>query len=179
MRVVVTRRIPEPALELLRAETELWVSPLDGPLAADELHAAISGADAVVTLLHDRVDDGFLAAAGEQLRIVANVAVGYDNIDVPACTSRSVIVTNTPGVLTDATADIAMALILMATRRLGEGERFIRSGGIVVLEHVLPSRSRDPGEDARCGRARPDRPRDGAAGARIRDGDRLLEPPAS
>ncbi len=75
------------------------------------------------------MDDAFLDAAGEQLRIVANVAVGYDNIDVPACASRSVIVTNTPGVLTDATADIAMALILMATRRLGEAERLVRTGG--------------------------------------------------
>lgn len=128
-RVVVTRLIPEPALELLRAETELWISPLDAPLPTGELHAAISGADAILTLLHDRVDDAFLDAAGEQLRIVANVAVGYDNIDVQACSSRSVIVTNTPGVLTDATADIAMALILMATRRLGEAERLVRTGG--------------------------------------------------
>jgi glyoxylate reductase len=129
MKVVVTRRIPEPALELLGAETELWISPLDAPLPADELYAAIGGADAVVTLLHDRVDDAFLDAAGGGLRIVANVAVGYDNVDVPACASRSVIVTNTPGVLTDATADIAMALILMTTRRLGEAERLVRAGG--------------------------------------------------
>ncbi len=129
MKVAVTRRIPEPALELLGAETDLWISPLDAPLPTDELHAAISGVDAVVTLLHDRVDDGFLDAAGDQLQIVANVAVGYDNIDVPACASRSVIVTNTPGVLTDATADLAMALILMTTRRLGEAERLVRAGG--------------------------------------------------
>ncbi|HEX4518642.1 MAG TPA: D-glycerate dehydrogenase [Gaiellaceae bacterium] len=127
MKVTVTRTIPEAALELLRAGTELWVSPLDAPLPLEQLYAAVSGVDAVVTLLHDRVDDAFLDAAGEQLKIVANVAVGYDNIDVPACAARSVIVTNTPGVLTDATADIAMALILMSTRRLGEGERLIRS----------------------------------------------------
>jgi glyoxylate reductase len=80
-----------------------------------------------VTLLHDRVDDAFLDAAGSSLRVVANVAVGYDNVDVPACTVRGVRFTNTPGVLTDATADIAFALILMATRRLGEGERLIRA----------------------------------------------------
>jgi len=83
--------------------------------------------DAAVTLLTDRVDMAFLDAA-PRLRIVANVAVGYNNIDVEACRERGVIVTNTPGVLTDATADLAMALILMTTRRLGEGERLIRSG---------------------------------------------------
>jgi glyoxylate reductase len=115
-------------LDLLAATTDLWVSDVDGPLPTGELHGAIAGADAVVTLLHDRVDDAFLDAAGPQLRIVANVAVGYDNVDVPACAARGVIVSNTPGVLTDATADIAFALILMATRRLPEAERLVRSG---------------------------------------------------
>jgi glyoxylate reductase len=81
-----------------------------------------------VTLLTTKVDDAFLEAAGPQLKVVANVAVGYNNIDVAACARRGVICTNTPGVLTDATADIAMALVLMCTRRLGEGERVIRSG---------------------------------------------------
>jgi glyoxylate reductase len=80
-----------------------------------------------VTMLHDRVDDAFLEAAGPQLRVVANVAVGYDNLDVEAARRRGVIVTNTPGVLTDATADLAIALLLAVTRRLGEGERLIRS----------------------------------------------------
>jgi lactate dehydrogenase-like 2-hydroxyacid dehydrogenase len=127
-RIVVTRRIPEPAIELLYEAGDVWVSPHDRPLATDELHAAVAGADGVVTLLHDRVDDAFLDAAGPGLRIVANAAVGYDNVDVPACTRRGVVVSNTPGVLTEATADIAFALILMATRRLGEGERLIRSG---------------------------------------------------
>ena len=127
-RIVVTRRIPEPAIELLREAGDVWVSPHDRPLATDELHAAVAGADGVVTLLHDRVDDAFLDAAGSGLRIVANAAVGYDNVDVPGCARRGVVVSNTPGVLTEATADIAFALILMATRRLGEGERLIRSG---------------------------------------------------
>ena len=128
-RIVVTRRIPEPALDLLRgSDADLWISEHDRPLETGELHQAVSGADAVVSLLHDRVDDAFLDAAGPQLRSVSNVAVGYDNIDVPAATARGVVVTNTPGVLTEATADIAMGLVLMATRRLGEGERLIRSG---------------------------------------------------
>jgi glyoxylate reductase len=126
-RIVVTRRIPEPAIELLEGAGDVWVSPHDRPLATDELHAAVAGADGVVTLLHDRVDDAFLDAAGSRLRIVANAAVGYDNIDVRACSRRGVVVSNTPGVLTEATADIAFALILMATRRLGEGERLIRA----------------------------------------------------
>lgn len=128
-RIVVSRLIPEPALELLHAAGDVWLSPHDRPMAPDELHAAVAGADAVVTLLHDRVDDAFLDAAGPGLRVVANVAVGYDNIDVPACAARGVVATNTPGVLVAATADIAMALILCSTRRLGEAERMLRSGG--------------------------------------------------
>jgi len=128
-RIVVSRRIPEPALELLHAAGDVWLSPHDRPMTTEELHAAVASADAVVTLLHDRVDDAFLDAAGPSLRVVANVAVGYDNIDVAACTRRGVIATNTPGVLVDATADIAMSLILMSTRRLGEAERMVRQGG--------------------------------------------------
>jgi glyoxylate reductase len=126
-RIVVTRRIPEPAIELLQGAGDVWLSPHDRPLETGELHEAVAGADCVVALLHDRVDDAFLDAAGPGLRIVANVAVGYDNVDVAACAARGVVVTNTPGVLTEATADLAFALILMATRRLGEGERLIRA----------------------------------------------------
>jgi glyoxylate reductase len=126
-KIVVTRRIPEPAVDLLREAGDVWVSPDDRPLEVPELHAAIKGADVVVTLLHDRVDDAFLDAAGDQLRAVCNVAVGFDNIDVPAATRRGVLVTNTPAVLTEATADLAMTLILAVTRRIGEGERLIRA----------------------------------------------------
>jgi glyoxylate reductase len=127
-RVVVTGRIPEAAIEKLRAEHE--VAAWDGPesISREELLRRVAGADGIVSLLTERVDAELLDAAGPQLKVVANVAVGYDNIDVPACTERGVIATNTPGVLTDATADIAFGLILMATRRLGEGERLIRSG---------------------------------------------------
>jgi glyoxylate reductase len=127
-RIVVTRRLPDEALELLGEASDMWLSPHDRPLTEDELHQAVAGADAVLTMLHDRVDGPFLGAAGQQLRCVANVAVGYDNVDVDAARERGVTVTNTPGVLTDATADLAMALILMATRRLGEGERVVRTG---------------------------------------------------
>ena len=126
-KIVVTRRIPEPAVEILREAGDVWVSPDDRPLEVSELHDAISGADVVVTLLHDKVDDAFLDAAGARLRAVCNVAVGFDNIDVPAATKRGVLVTNTPAVLTEATADLAMTLILAVTRRIGEGERLFRS----------------------------------------------------
>ena len=126
-RFAVTRRIPEPALDLLRQAGDVWVSPDDRPLETDELHRAVAGADVALTLLHDRVDDAFLDAAGDQLRAVCNVAVGFDNIDVPAATKRGVLITNTPGVLTEATADLAMTLILAVTRRIGEGERLIRN----------------------------------------------------
>jgi glyoxylate reductase len=127
-RVVVTGRVPEAALEKLRTEHE--VDAWEGPesIGREELLRRVEGADAVVSLLTERIDAELLDAAGPQLKVVANVAVGYDNIDVPACTERGVVATNTPGVLTEATADIAFGLILSTTRRLGEGERLIRSG---------------------------------------------------
>jgi glyoxylate reductase len=125
-RIVVTRALPSAAVALLDPAGEVWMSPLDRPLRPQELHEAVHGADAVLTLLHDTVDEAFLDAAGDSLRVVANVAVGYDNVDVDACRRRGVVVTNTPGVLTDATADLAFGLILMVTRRLGEGERLVR-----------------------------------------------------
>jgi glyoxylate reductase len=128
-RIVVTRGLPEPALRALRdSGADVWVSQEDRALRPDELHGVAAGADAVVAMLHDRIDDAFLDAAGGQLRVVANVAVGYDNVDVDAARRHGVTITNTPGVLTDATADLAIALMLAITRRLGEGERRIRSG---------------------------------------------------
>jgi glyoxylate reductase len=127
-RIVVSRRLPEPALAILRAAGEVWVSPHDRPLRPAELRDALAGADAALTLLYDRIDEALLDAAGPRLRCVANVAAGYDNVDVDAATRRGIVVTNTPGVLVDDTADLAIALILMATRRLGEGDRLIRDG---------------------------------------------------
>src|SRR3954467_2811391 len=110
-KIVVTRRIPEPAVELLREAGDVWVSPDDRPLETRELHDAVKGADIAVTLLHDKVDHAFLDAAGEQLRAVCNVGAGIDNIDVPAATKCVVVITNTPGVLTYGTVDLVMALI--------------------------------------------------------------------
>lgn len=127
-KVVVTGRIPEAALEKLRAEHEVDAWDGEQSISREELLAKVPGVDALVTLLTERVDAELLEAAGPQLKVVSNVAVGYDNIIVADCTARGVRATNTPGVLTEATADIAFGLILMATRRLGEGERLIRSG---------------------------------------------------
>ncbi|CAN5576411.1 D-glycerate dehydrogenase [soil metagenome] len=126
-RIAVTGRIPEAGLDMLSeaGDVAAWTS-LDVP-TQQQVHELVSGADAAVTLLTTKVDDAFLDAAGPQLKVVANVAVGFNNIDVAACAARGVVATNTPGVLTEATADIAMSLILMTTRRLGEGERVIRS----------------------------------------------------
>lgn len=126
-RIVVCGRIPAPAIDTLHTAGEVWAWDRDEVVPTDVRDWELATADAAVTLLTDRVDTAFLDAA-PRLRIVANVAVGYNNIDVEACRERGVVVTNTPGVLTDATADLAMALILMTTRRLGEGERLIRSG---------------------------------------------------
>lgn len=126
-KVVVTGKIPAVALERLRAEHTVDAWEDESPIARDELLKRVAGADAIVSLLTEKIDAELLDAAGKQLRSVSNVAVGYNNIDVPASRERNVLVTNTPGVLTDATADIAMALILMSTRRLAEGERVIRA----------------------------------------------------
>ncbi|SDP57047.1 D-isomer specific 2-hydroxyacid dehydrogenase, catalytic domain [Actinopolyspora xinjiangensis] len=127
-RILVTRRIPDSAVRLLESAGEVWVCDQDRAMTPAELHEAVHGADAVVTMLHDRVDGEMLDAAGSSLRVVANVAVGYDNVDVTALDRRGVLLTNTPGVLTDATADLTFGLLLMTTRRLAEGERLIRSG---------------------------------------------------
>ncbi len=126
-RIIVAGRIPDAGLDVLRPHGNVWGWKHDEPIEIDELYERINGADAVLTLLTTKVDHSFLDAAGTQLKVVSNVAVGYNNIDVAECRRRGVIATNTPGVLTDATADIAMALILMVTRRLGEGERIVRS----------------------------------------------------
>ena len=127
-KIVVTGKIPNAGLEVLRKaglDPQAWSQ--DAAMTRQELLKQVQGAEILVTLLTEKVDSELLDAAGSQLKAVCNVAVGYNNIDVAACKARGVTVTNTPGVLTDATADIALALILMVTRRLAEGERVIRS----------------------------------------------------
>lgn len=126
-KVVITGKIPQEAVDRLRAEHDVTSWDADTTIERSELLQRVKGAESILSLLTEKVDAELLDAAGPQLRIVSNVAVGYNNIDVPACTERGVKVTNTPGVLTEATADIAMALVLAATRRMGEGERVIRT----------------------------------------------------
>jgi len=108
-------------------------------ISREELLRRVAGADAIVCLLTDTIDAAVLDAAGPQLKIVANVAVGYNNIDVPACRARGIAVTNTPDVLTNACADFTWGLILAVTRRLGEGERVVRAGqwGGWALDYML------------------------------------------
>lgn len=125
-RVLVTRRIPEAGLDLIRAacDVDLWEDELPPP--RDELLRRVAGIDGLLSLLTDKVDDELLDAAGPQLKVVSNFAVGYDNIDLAACARRDIPVGNTPGVLTAATADIAFALLMSVARRLPEGYDYVR-----------------------------------------------------
>ncbi|MDF2823583.1 MAG: glyoxylate reductase [Mycobacterium sp.] len=128
MKIVVTRALPEATLAPLTHLGDLTVCGHDRPLTTPELIEAVRGADAVVSMLTDRIDAEVLTSAGQQLQVVANTAVGYDNIDTAAITQHGCVATNTPGVLVDATADLALGLLLDITRRVSEGDRLIRSG---------------------------------------------------
>lgn len=125
-RVFLPHPLPASALQILERSGTVTVA--DHPLDADGFRRAVAGHDALVSMLVDKVDAALLDAAGPSLRIVANVAVGYDNIDVAAARARNIIVTNTPDVLTNATAELTWALILGITRRMGEAERLVRRG---------------------------------------------------
>ncbi len=127
-RVFVTRPIAESALAKLRSEVEvdLWAEP-EVPPSHAELCARVVGVEGLLCLLTDPIDAEVIAAA-EKLRVISNYAVGYDNIDVAAATQRGVMVCNTPGVLTETTADLAWALLTAAARRITEAERYLRAG---------------------------------------------------
>ena len=127
-KVLLTRRIPSAAFQ--RLDSACDVDLHDGPQAIDpsDLKRRLADRQGLICLLTDRID-GSVVDVAPQLKIVANVAVGYDNIDVPAVKSRGVIVTNTPDVLTEATAELTWALLLSLSRRVAEGDRLIRRGG--------------------------------------------------
>ena len=127
--VFVTRRIPEEGIELLRPHCRrLDVGPGDRPILRDELIDAVRGRDGVLCSIGQTIDDEVLAAAGSRCRVFANYGVGTDHIDLAAAARLGIVVTNTPGVLTDATADLTWALLMSAARRVVEGDRLARSG---------------------------------------------------
>ena len=125
-KVLVTREIPEAGLRVLEPFDVTILH--ERPPERDELLAAVRGASGILSTATETMDEEVMDAAGEGLRVIANMAVGYDNVDVKAAGERDVVVTNTPGVLDETTADVAFMLMLAAARRLGEGERLLRAG---------------------------------------------------
>lgn len=126
-KVLATHELFDAARQILQStcDAEYWAKP--GPIPREELFQRVRDKDGLVCMLTDRVNDELLRSA-PKLRIASNVAVGFDNIDVPACTKRGVVATNTPGVLDETTADFAWTLMMAVARRLGEGEALARSG---------------------------------------------------
>ncbi len=127
-RVFVSRIIPADGLDLVTAAAQAVVWQDELPPPRDELLRGVEGCDGILTLLTDRVDAELLDRAGPQLKVVSNYAVGFDNVDVDEATRRGIPVGNTPGVLTETTADLAWALLMAAARRLPEGDRYVRAG---------------------------------------------------
>jgi glyoxylate reductase len=126
-RIFITRRIPEAGVERLKEHFEVEVSPLDRDLGKDEILSMTAGAQGIVSMPTNAIDRQFIDGLSG-IRIIANYAVGFNNIDIDYAREKGIVVTNTPDVLTQATADIAMALILCVGRRIVEGDRLVRSG---------------------------------------------------
>jgi lactate dehydrogenase-like 2-hydroxyacid dehydrogenase len=127
--VYITRAIPEAGPAMLRDNgLAVEINPHDRPLTCEELRSVVVGKHALLTMLNDRVDEAVLDAAGPACRVIANYAVGFNNIDLAAATRRGIRVTNTPGVLTETTADTAWALMLAVARRIPESQTLVRSG---------------------------------------------------
>jgi len=127
-KVFVTRAIPEEGFKMIRGfcEVDLWLNEL--PPTRDELLQHVRGVDGLLCLLTDTIDGEVMDRAGSQFKVISNYAVGFDNIDVPAATTRKIPVGNTPDVLTDATADFAFALMMAVARRIPEAERYVHEG---------------------------------------------------
>ena len=125
--MLVTRGVPAPVRERLSGSCRLEVWEGDGVMPRTELLDRVAGKVGLVAMLTDRVDEELLERAGPELAVVANYAVGVDNLDLDACTARGVLATNTPDVVTEATADLTWALLLAAARRIAEGDRFLRA----------------------------------------------------
>ncbi len=127
MKIFVTRKIPEAGLDLLRKEHEVEVNPYDRVLTKEEIIQGVKGKDGLLCLLTDTIDEEVINSE-PRLKMIANYAVGYNNIDVKAATKKGIPVSNTPGVLTDTTAEMAWALLFSTARRIVEGDRFTRAG---------------------------------------------------
>lgn len=138
-RAVPVRGHPEPTLPPEVRGARVVMAPALPQLSRSELLAFVRGADVVISMFHDRIDAELLSAAGSQLRGVCNFAVGIDNIDLPACRERRVLVTNTPDAVTEGTANLAWALLLAVARRLGEADRFVRSGQFEHKGNIFPT----------------------------------------
>jgi glyoxylate reductase len=128
MKVIVTRRLPDTVEARLAERFDAELNPDDSPFDRDRLREAMGRCDALAPTVRDRIDGELIAGAGGRLKLIANFGAGTDNIDLAAARARGIAVSNTPGVLTEDTADLVMALILMSLRRLGEGERNLRAG---------------------------------------------------
>ena len=127
MNIFVTRKIPEPGLDLLRKEFEVEINPYDRVLSKEEIIRGVQGKDGLLCLLTDPIDKDVIFSE-PKLKMIASYAVGYDNIDVKAASEKGIPVSNTPGVLTDTTAEMAWALLFSVARRTAEGDRFTRAG---------------------------------------------------
>ena len=127
-RVVVTRRLPEPVETRMRELFDVTLNEADAPMSTAELRDAVQGADVLVPTVGDVIDQKLLANAGPDLKLIANYGAGVDHIDVETARSRGILVSNTPGVLTEDTADMTMALVLAVPRRLSEGIALMQSG---------------------------------------------------
>jgi len=127
LKVFVTRKIPEPGLKLLEKHHEIEVNPHDRVLTKNEIIKGVKGKDGLLCLLTDIIDEKIICSE-PRLKMIANYAVGYNNIDVTAASKKGIFVSNTPDVLTDTTAEMAWALVFAVTRRIVEGDRFTRNG---------------------------------------------------
>jgi glyoxylate reductase len=136
-KVFVTRKILEEGLNMLRERYDVEVSDYDGVIPREMLLKKVKGADALLSLLTDNIDAEVMDAAGPNLKIIANYAVGYNNIDVEEATKRGIMVTNTPGVLTETTADFAWTLLMAIARRIVEADKFVREGKFRGWEPML------------------------------------------
>lgn len=138
LKIFVTRQIPESGISLLKEKGyEVSVSPFDRVLTREELLESVKGVDAILSLLTDKMDAEVMDTAGKQLKIIANYAVGYDNIDVKAANERGIITTNTPDVLTESVAEHAIALMFSLAHRIVESDQFMRDGKYIGWAPLL------------------------------------------